>query len=168
MPEKHAKSPSIANFARSGLGFTPELDDKLSSHRQSQIGALGWMVGLGRVDITAEASEPSSFPALPCEGHVRAVFWTHLRLKRRNSSLATRGASQPEIGEEEFQQRNWDNFCDKVGEQFPPAMSEPPGPKVVMRAHAGADHARDGAGRSSQDGLTVCANEATIAWQIWN
>jgi hypothetical protein len=61
-------------------GYQPELDisdelhAEMSSRYSQLIGILRWMVELGRVDIYYEVSVLLQYLALPCIGHLEAIY----------------------------------------------------------------------------------------------
>ena len=71
-------------------GYCPEIDttaeldpvEQAASYYQSLIGIIRWIVELGRVDITAEASMMASCMAMPRRGHLDQLFHMFAFLKR--------------------------------------------------------------------------------------
>ena len=123
------------------------------------------MVELGRVDIITEVSELSSQFALPCEGHLEAVFRIYLYLKYKKNTLMVYDPSYPIVPEDKFPKHDWNNFYGEVKEQMPPLMPEPLGSEVIMRVFVDADYAGDNANRRSRTGFIIFLNEAPIACQ---
>ncbi len=80
--EKHTSGPFPSNYAPE-LDTNDHLDHEKSAFYQSQIGTVRSIVELSRIDIITEVSELSSFLAMPCEGHLNAVFHLFHYLKKR-------------------------------------------------------------------------------------
>jgi hypothetical protein len=163
LPKKNATAPFASGY-RPELDFTRELDSKLSTYYQSQIGILRWMVELGRIDIITEVSELASQLSLPREGHLEAVFRIYSYLKYKKNSLMVFDPTYPEIDMETFPKRDWNNFYGNVKEEMPPLMPEPLGGEVILRLFVDADYAGDGANRRSRTGFFIYLNESPIAW----
>ena len=70
----------------------------------------------------------------------------------------------PIILEDEYPQRDWNNFYENLKEHIPSAMPKPLGPEVIMRMFVDDDYAGDGANRRSRTGFLIFLNEAPIAW----
>jgi hypothetical protein len=163
LPKRHAKAPFASGY-RPELDMTPELDAKMGTYYQSQIGILRWMVELGRVDIVTEVSELASQLALPREGHLEAVFRIYSYLKYKKNSLMVFDPTYPKIDMDNFPRRDWNNFYGDVKEELPPLMPKPLGGEVYLRLFVDADYAGDGANRRSRTGFFIFLNESPIAW----
>ena len=70
---KKVTAPLSPNY-RPEFNVTPELDPTLASYYQSLIGILRWIVELGRIDITCEASMMASSMAPPRMGHLKELY----------------------------------------------------------------------------------------------
>jgi hypothetical protein len=68
------------------LDVTAELLPQDALHFQSLIGVLRWIVELGGVDICCELSMLSSHLALPCEGHLHALYNMFAYLKSHHNA----------------------------------------------------------------------------------
>ena len=82
---KRATAPNPNNYV-SELDQSLELSPKLAAHYQSLIGILHWIMELGWVDMIVEVSTLTSHMALPCEGHLEAVYHLFAYLKCRHNS----------------------------------------------------------------------------------
>ena len=162
-PKKHATAPFAVGY-RPELDQSKELSDKSATFYQSQIGILRWMVELGRVDIITEVSELASQLANPREGHLEAVFRIYSYLKYKRNSLMVFDPSYPNINEENFPKRDWNNFYGKVEELLPPLMPKPLGMEIILRLFVDADYAGDGALRRSRTGFFIFLNSAPVQW----
>ena len=77
---KRATTPNPNNYVSEK---SLELSPKLAAHYQSLIGILHWIMELGWVDMIVEVS---THMALPCEGHLEAVYHLFAYLKCRHNS----------------------------------------------------------------------------------
>ena len=82
---KRATAPWPMDYSPE-LDESPKLDLEKASYYQLQIGILHWMVELGQVDIITEVSLLALHLALPCEGHLDAVFHMYAYLKHKHNS----------------------------------------------------------------------------------
>ena len=80
-----AASP-FATGHRPEIDVTEELDATDAAYYQSLIGILRWIVELGRVDISTEASMMASCVALPRSGHLDQVYHIFACLKKKHNS----------------------------------------------------------------------------------
>ena len=100
--------PLAAPFANR---YMPELD-----FTEELTPELWWMVELGRTDIAEEVSELSSYLVVPREGHLEALFWIYSYLQYKKNSLMMFDPSYPDIDEDNFPKRDWNNFYEDVEE----------------------------------------------------
>ena len=85
---KRCTSP-ISREHRPEVDVSPELDVKDASCYQSLIGILMWIVELGRVDTTTEASVMASRMELPRKGQLEQLYHVFGYLKLNyNSEMA--------------------------------------------------------------------------------
>jgi Reverse transcriptase (RNA-dependent DNA polymerase) len=68
------------------LNVAKELDHSEAKWYQLQVGVLRWMVKLGHVDIITEESLLASHSALPCEGHLDAMYHLYVHIKKNHNS----------------------------------------------------------------------------------
>jgi hypothetical protein len=92
---------------RPELDVTAELSPHDASHYQSLIGILRWTVELGRVDICCEVSMMSSHLALPCEGHLHAIYNIFAYLKTHHNAEMVFDPTEPEIDHASFERKDW-------------------------------------------------------------
>ena len=135
----------ICTAYRPELDVSPELDDMDSTHYQSVIGILRWMVELGRVDICLEVSTMSSHLALPRQGHLEQVLHIFSHLKKYHNTEMVFDPSDPVIDEALFEKHDWASIEHRgpLREELPTNMPEPRGLGFVMSAKVDADHAAD-------------------------
>ena len=160
---KAAGAPVTKDY-RPELDTSPELDDEESTHYQSLIGVMRWMVEMGRVDICCEVSMLSSFVAMPREGHLQQIYHIFAYLKVHHNARIVFDPSYPDIKEEDFPRRNWMSHYGDAKEDIPPNAPEALGTEFIMRAYVDADHAGDKVTRRSRTGFLVYLNSAPIYW----
>jgi hypothetical protein len=111
------------------------------------------VVEIGRIDIMCEVSMLSSFLAMPCEGHLAAVFHILGYLKSHHKSRLVFDDSYSVIDNSFNNDADWTDFYGDVKEPIPPNAPEPRGNVVEMIAFVDADHAGDRVTRCSQTGV---------------
>ena len=76
-PEAKLKSTARNPFPtryKPELDITAELNEELGSRFLQLVGILRWAIELGRLDIYVELSQLSQHQALPCQGHLKAMY----------------------------------------------------------------------------------------------
>ena len=163
LPAK-ASSP-LSNNYRPEVDVTCELDSLDASYYQSLIGVLRWIVELGRIDITVEASMMASCMALPRQGHLDQLYHIFAYLKLKHNSEMVFDPSEPDIDETTFEKQDWQHTVYGAGSEEKPANArEPRGFGFKIRAYVDADHAGDTITRRSRSGFIVFLNSAPIYW----
>jgi hypothetical protein len=126
------------------LDTTDLLDNEKAAFYQSQIGVLRWIVELNRIDIITEVSELSSLLAMPCEGHLDALFYLFNYLEKRNIARIVFDPCYPTIDMASFKECDWSSFYGNVHQEaIPPNAPEPRGKDVDLRMIVDSDHAGD-------------------------
>ena len=82
---KRVAVPWLTDYSAE-LDLSPELNVEQANYYQSQIGVLHWIMELGHVDVQAEVPMLASQMALPCEGHLDAIFRVFSYLKAKHNS----------------------------------------------------------------------------------
>ena len=81
------------------------------SYYQTIVGEMRWMVELGRVDISVEVSQLSSFLVMPHKGHMVSTLHIMYYLRIKHNSLLLLGPSYNYINLSEFKSyENWTAF----------------------------------------------------------
>ena len=80
------------------------------SYYNTQIGILQWMVELGQIDITTEVSCLATFLAMPCCGHLNAVFHMYPYLKAHSHSHLAFDLTPIDYSQEEYVEHDWEPF----------------------------------------------------------
>lgn len=146
------------------LDGTEELDDEESSYYQSLIGILRWIVELGRIDISYEASIMASHTALPRAGHLRKVFHIFGYLKHHANARLVFDPTYPVINYNDFPQNDWEQFYGQLDEELPHDMVEPLGREMIITVFVDADLAGEKVRKRSRTGFLVYLNRAPIYW----
>ena len=159
----HAKTPLPSSY-HPELDTTPVLDPERANYFQSLIGALCWMVELGRIDLTTEVSMMASHLAMPHEGHLEKVFHIYAYLKLHHNSRLVFDPTEPDIDLKQFPEADWKEFYGNVKEAIPPKAPEPRGKSIVLRCYVDSDHAGEKLTRRSRTGFLIFLNMAPITW----
>jgi hypothetical protein len=163
MLSSKTRSPMETN-CRPELDVSPALGPLEANYYQSQIGVLGWIVELGRMDITTEVSMLSSHNALPRVGHLQAIFRIFLYLKTKTNARLVLDPTYADIDYASFPQENWNEFYGDAKEHMPTNTPPPRGKPVEIRCYVDADHAGDKLTRQSRTGVVIFLNGAPIYW----
>lgn len=162
---KRVKSPLSVNY-RPEIDTTPELDAIDASYYQSLIGILRWIVELGRIDVTCEASLMASCMALPRQGHLDQVYQMFAYLKAKHNSEMVFNPTEPELNIDLlFPRENWrDTVYGDCNEELPANIPNARGYGFKLIAYVDSDHAGDSITRRSRTGFIVYLNGAPIYW----
>ena len=101
------------------------------------------MVELGWIDIVTEVSCLAAFLAMPCHGHLDAVFHMFSYLKAHSRSCLAFDLTLIDYSQEEYIEHDWEAFYRPMKEPWPPGAPEPLGNAVQMMAFIDSDHAGD-------------------------
>jgi hypothetical protein len=148
------------------LDVTKELDENGIKQYQSLIGALQWLVTLGRFDILVGVATMGSFRVAPRIGHLE-------RLKRifgyikRNPNGAIR--FRVRIPDHESQgtpiEYDWkQTIYGDIHEELPPDMPSPKGKVVRITTYMDANLMHDLATGRSMSGILHLLNQTPIQW----
>ena len=75
----------MSSLYRPELDVSQELDSEKANYYQSVIGALRWIIGAGRLDITTEVSMLAAHMAAPREGHLKSALQVFAYLKKKRT-----------------------------------------------------------------------------------
>ena len=150
--------------------YRPEIDmsEELSvddaAFCMSQVGALRWMVELGRVDIITETSMLASHSALPRQGHLKALLHVYGYLEKNHNAVMVFDPTYPTIDYNSFNTCDWSDFYQGVEEEIPPNAPKARGKAVDIRMMVDADFAGDQRTRRSRSGYIIFINMAPVDW----
>ena len=147
-------------------GWKPELDvtdllkDEDASYYQQQIGALRWMVELGRVDVLTEVSMLAAYSAAPRLGHLAAILHVYAYLRAHNRSKLVFDPTK--VDHDPHPKHDWADFY-KGSEVIPADRPEERGESIQTTwCIVDSDHAGDLVSRRSRTGVLVFCNRAPI------
>jgi len=146
------------------LDTSEELNAEDAHYYQHLVGVAHWIVELGRVDIITEVSVLSSYLANPRDGHMDAALHLYSWLKNHHNARLVLDPSYPDIDQDNFIQRDWENVYGDIKEELPPDMPKPLGKDVDLRLYVDSSHATDKVNRRSRTGFFVFMNSALIQW----
>ena len=169
---KLGKSLSRKAMAPFTTGYHPEIDTtaeldpiEAAYYQSALIGIIRWIVELGHVDITAEASMMASCMAMPCRGHLDQLFHMFAFLKNKHNSEMVFDPSEPDIDETQFSGETWtDTVYGDCSKDIPPNAPACQGFGFKICAFVDFDHAGDSVTRRSRTGFIVFLNNAPIYW----
>lgn len=100
---------------------------------QSLIGALQWVIQIGRFDITTTVMSLSRFHAMPRQGHLDRVKRIHGYLSKfRHATIKIR-TDTPDYSNIPVKTYDWEYSCySDAEEEIPPGSPEPKGKLVTM------------------------------------
>ena len=149
---------------RPELDVSPTLGLAEVNYYQSQTGVLRWAVELGRMDIATKVSMLTSHNALPCEGHLTAVFHIFSYLKTKGNARLVLDPTYAAIDYDAFPQQDWSEFYGDTPKHIPSNVPPPMGRPVEVWCYVDADHAGDTLTRKSRTGIVIFLNLAPIVW----
>ena len=155
----------FTNHYQHEINTSRELDPTEVSYYQSLIGTVRWIVQLGRVDITVEASLMASYIALPREGHLEQLYHIFANLKAKHNTEMVFDLSKPLVDETLFEQENWKHTTyDNCAEEKPANIPQSKEFGFQIQAYVDSDHAGDNLTHGSRTGFLVYLNSAPIYW----
>ena len=167
------KPKTDSAYASSPLekGDNPELDtsDLCSAEDreryQSLLGALQWLVTLGRFDIATAVMTMSSFRAAPRQGHLKRVQRiVGYVCKRKNACLRIR-TKEPDYSSIPDMKYDWSySVYGNVKEQVPKDAPEPLGKRVTLTHYVDANLMHCKLTGRSVTGVLHFVNQTPIDW----
>ena len=123
------------------------------------------MVDLGRIYISVEVSHPSSFLAMPRQGHLVNALHIMKYLKIKHNSRLVLDPSYPGINISEFKcNENWAPFYGDVQEAKPLNAPKLLGKEITVRMFVDSDHTGENSDRRSRTRFMIFMNMARINW----
>ena len=147
------------------LDTSPLLDEDMTAKYQSIIGALQWVVTLGRFDIAVAVMTLSSFRAAPREGHLaclkRVVGYL---IKFRSGRIRVR-TGEPDFSDLPSVNYDWSHTVyGEVHEELPRDAPKPLGKSVSLATHVDANLYHDWATGRSVTGILHFINQMPLEW----
>ena len=128
------------------------------------------MAELGRVDITTEVLMISLCLALPCEGHLKALFHMFRYLQKTHNTVQVFNLNEPSINPDAFPKLDLLNtvYANEKGElgEDVPAKDLPKlfGKVFKIQMWVDSNHAGDHITWRSRSGFSMFLNSALIYW----
>jgi hypothetical protein len=152
-------------------GDHPELDESElldvpgTTKYQSLIGALQWVVTIGRFDVTTAVMTLSSFQAAPRRGHmdrVHRIFGYLAKMKHGTIRIRT---DEPDFSELPDFEYDWSkSVYGELQEQIPRDAPEPLGKFVTLSHYVDANLMHDMVTGRSVTGILHFVNKMPIDW----
>jgi len=136
----------------------------MTTHFQTGLGILHWIVELSCLDILTEVSMLSAHNTLPREGHLEAMYHIFSYLKGQENSQVVFDLAYPDIDERQFHNPDWTDFYPEACDKLPPSMPEPQGLPVEKLCFVDANHAGNLLTWHSQSGILIFLNKPPIIW----
>lgn len=168
---KRIKLPNKANTPTSTtygpeVNVSQELALEDTTHFQSLIGVLQWILELERVDICCEVSMLSSCLALPRKGHLNQLYYIFAYLKKYHNAEMAFDPSDPVMDTDSFERRDWtaSEQSQNLHEDLPANMPKPRGMGFIIRVFVVADRRTNTMTRRSRTGFIIYLNSAPVYW----
>ena len=112
------------------LDTSPLLDDKGIMKFQSMLGALQWVVSIGRMDVATAVMSMGSFRVAPREGHLQRLRRIYGYLARMKHGTIRYRTDQPDYSQIEVQDFDWKqsvygNVREMIPKDAPRALGKP-------------------------------------------
>jgi hypothetical protein len=147
------------------LDTSPLLDDEKTRIYQSLIGALQWVIQIGRFDITTAVMTMSRFRAEPREGHMERVKRTHGYLSKMRQGMIRIRTDEPDYSVLPEKVYDWANTCyPGAHEEIPSDMPRPLGKPVKTTSYFDANLYHDLISGRSVTGILHLFNKTPIDW----
>lgn len=122
------------------LDDTPLLDDTGIRKYQSMLGALQWIVSLGRLDVATAVMTMGSFRVAPREGHLRRLRRVYGYLARMKHGTIRYRTGIPDYSQLQTEEFDWQkSIYGNVTEILPTDAPPPLGKKVVQTTYVDAN-----------------------------
>lgn len=161
---KPAHSPLVQND-HPELDTSELLNEDDQKIYQSLIGALQWVIQIGRFDITTAVMSLSRFRAMPRQGHLDRVKQIHGYLSKfRHATIKIR-TDAPDYSNIPVKMYDWEYSCyADAEEETPPGSPEPKGKPVTMTSFFDANLYHDMISGKSVTVVLHMFNQTPIDW----
>ena len=139
------------------------LDEDGTKIYQSLIGALQWVIQIGRFDICTAVMTMSRFRAAPRQGHMERVKRIHGYIsKMRHATIRIR-TEEPDHSDVPETRYDWEHSCYRgAKEEIPEDIPIPRGKRVVFTSFVDANLYHDMISGKSVTGIIHMANQTVI------
>ena len=164
MPSTRVTSPLEKND-HPELDTSPLLDEDGITQYQSLIGAMQWVITLGRFDIAVAVMTMSAFRAAPRVGHMdRLKRMVGYLLKMRNGFIRVR-TEEPDFSDLPDAKYDWSHtIYGEVTEELPQDAPKPLGKRVVTASHVDANLYHDWVTGRAVTGILHFVNQTCFDW----
>jgi hypothetical protein len=147
------------------LDTSKELDQEGTVKYQSMIGALQWLISLGRFDIAAAVMTMSRFRAAPRVGHLNRLKRIYGYIKKFPHAAIRVRTQVPDYSDLPDQEYDWSySVYGKVEELLPQDAPEPLGKDVVLTTYVDANLYHDLVTGRSVTGILHMLNATPVDW----
>jgi hypothetical protein len=159
-----ATSPLVKND-HPELDDSEQLDLENTKIYQSLIGALQWVIQIGRWDVTTAVMTLSRFRATPRQGHLDRVKRIHGYLLKFKHGVVRIDTSEPDFSNIPHRKFDWANthYFD-AKEEIPDNIPKPLGKPVVMSHYVDANLYHDLVNGKSVTGIIHMWNNTPVDW----
>lgn len=141
------------------------LDDEKTKLYQSLIGALQWVIQIGRFDVAPAVMTMSRFRAMPREGHldrVKRIFGYLSKMRHGKIRILT---DEPDYSDIPVKEYDWQyTVYGDVKEQIPSDAPEPKGKPVRTTSYVDANLYHDLISGKSVTGILHLLNKTPVDW----
>jgi hypothetical protein len=163
MPRK-AQSPLLSND-HPELDKSELLDDEKTKIYQSLIGALQWVIQIGRYDVTTAVMTLSRFRACPREGHLERVKRLYGYLYKWKHGVVRIRTQEPDYSDLPVKEYDWEYTCyGGATEEIPTDLPPPLGKEVVTTSFVDANLYHDLISGRSVTGVLHLLNKTPVDW----
>jgi len=161
---KVAHSPLI-NGDHPELDTSEPLNEDDQKVCQSLIGALQWVIQIGRFDIQTAVMTLSRFRAMPRQGHLDRVKRIHGCLsKMRHATIKIR-TDAPDYSSIPVKMYDWEYSCyADAEEETPPDSPKPKGKSITVTSYFDANLYHDVISGKAVTGILHLFNQTPIDW----
>ena len=152
-------------------GDHPELDESELLNEEDQkiyqslIGALQWVIQIGRFDITTAVMTLSRFRAMPRQGHLDRVKRIHGYLRRMRHGTIKIRTDAPDYSSIPVKLYDWEYSCyDDANEEIPFDAPAPKGNPITTTTFFDANLYHDLISGKSVTGVLHMFNQTPIDW----
>ena len=161
---KPASSP-LVNGDHPELDTSELLDEDGQKIYQSLIGALQWVIQIGRFDINTAVMTLSRFRAMPRQGHLDRVKRIHGYLSKLNHATIKIRTDAPDYSSVPVKQYDWEYTCyADAKEEIPIGAPVPKGKSVTMTSFFDANLYHDLISGKAVTGILHMFNRTPIDW----
>ena len=147
------------------LDTSEELDEDDTKKYQSLIGALQWVISIGRLDITTSVMTLSSFRTNPRQGHLSRVKRIYGYLSKMKHATIRVRTEEPDYSDIPIEKYDWSyTVYGNVKETIPEDVPEPLGKPVTLTTFVDANLYHDILTGRSVTGILHLINKTPYDW----